>query len=136
MRFDTMVVEGKVPVTLLRPYGELDAANYQELIAEARKVRDTGAKDVLLDMGEVPYMSSSGLVALQSIAAMLRGEEPPDPEMGWSAFHSIRRDRDGGTQTHFKILNPQPRVGRVLDTAGFKQFIEVHSDLQTAVASF
>jgi anti-anti-sigma regulatory factor len=34
------------------------------------------------------------------------------------------------------LLNPQPRVDRVLDMAGFKQFFEVYTDLETAVASF
>jgi anti-anti-sigma regulatory factor len=136
MRVDLLVSEGRVPVTILRPYGELDASNYLELIAEARKAYDGGARDLLLDMGEVPYMSSSGLVALQSMAALLRGEEPPDPESGWAAFRSIHRDRNAGYQAHFKILNPQPPVDRVLQTVGFKRFIEVYTDLDTAVASY
>jgi anti-anti-sigma regulatory factor len=87
-------------------------------------------------MGEVPFMSSSGLVALQSMAALLRGDELPDPESGWAAFRSIHRDRDAGLQTHLKILNPHPRVDRVLETVGFKRFIEVYSDLETAIASY
>lgn len=136
MRVDQLISEGRVPVTILRPYGELDASNYQELIADARKAYDGGARDLLLDMGEVPYMSSSGLVALQSMAALQRGEEPPDPELGWAAFRSIRRDRDAGIQAHFKILNPQPAVARVLETAGFKRFIEIYPDMETALASY
>ena len=136
MRMDVFVSEGRVPVTILRPCGELDASNYQALIAEAQKLLDAGARDVLLDLGEVPFMSSSGLVALQSIAALLRGGELPDPESGWAAFRSIHRDRDSGFQLHFKLLNPQPRVDRVLETVGFKRFIEVFSDVETAVASY
>jgi anti-anti-sigma regulatory factor len=136
MRIDVLATQGKVPVTILRPHGELDASNYQVLIAEAQKAYETGARDILLDMAEVPFMSSSGLVALQSMAALLRGEEPPDPESGWAAFRSIHRDRDVGSQVHFKILNPQPRVDRVLETVGFKRFLEVFSDMETAVASY
>jgi hypothetical protein len=81
-------------------------------------------------------MSSSGVVALQSIAALLRGEKPPDPDAGWEAFRSIERDRDTGFQAHFKLLNPQPRVVRVLEMVGFTRFLEVYSDLEAAVASF
>ena len=127
---------GRVPVTVLRPRGELDASNYQDLIAEAHKVYATGARNIILDLSEVPYMSSSGLVALQSIAAMLRGESPPNPEEGWSAFRAIHRDRDAGSQAHFKLVSPQPRVDEVLETVGFKRFLEVASDLETALASF
>ncbi len=136
MKADVFVSQGRVPVTILRPYGELDASNYQGLIAEAQKIHDAGARDILLDLGEVPFMSSSGLVALQSIAALLRGEEPPGPESGWSAFRSIHRDREAGVQLHLKILNPQPRVDRVLETVGFKRFIAIFSDVETAVASY
>lgn len=136
MRVDVLVTQGRVPVTILRPHGELDASNYQELISEAQKAYETGARDILLDMGEVPFMSSSGLVALQSLATLLRGEQPPDPESGWAAFRSIHRDRDAGCQAHFKILNPQPRVDRVLETVGFKRFIAVFSDKETAIASY
>jgi anti-anti-sigma factor len=127
---------GRVPVTVLKPRGALDASNYQDLIAEATKVYDAGARDILLDLSEVPYMSSSGLVALQSIAAMLRGEAPPNPDEGWSAFRAIHRDRDAGPQGHFKLLSPQPRVETILDTVGFNKFLEVACDLETAVASF
>ena len=74
--------------------------------------------------------------ALQSIAAVLRGDIPPNPDEGWSAFRAIHRDRDSGSQAHFKLLNPQPRVDDILETVGFKRFLEVALDLETAVASF
>jgi anti-anti-sigma regulatory factor len=114
----------------------LDASNYQDLIAKAQQVYDEGARDLILDLSDTPYMSSSGLVALQSIAALLRGEEPPDPEAGWGAYRAIHRDREGGFQEHLKLLNPQPRVDQVLEMVGFKRFLEVHTDLEAAVASF
>jgi anti-anti-sigma factor len=129
-------VQGRVPVTVLQPQGDLDASNYQDLIAEVRKAYAIGARDILLDMTEVPYMSSSGVFALHSIAALLRGEEPPDPEMGWSALHTLDRGREAGCQTHFKLLGPQPAVDRVLDMVGFKRLLYIFDDLQAAVASF
>jgi anti-anti-sigma regulatory factor len=128
--------QGRVEVTILQPHGDLDAASYKELIAAAQEVHKAGTSDILLDLSDTPYMSSSGLVALQSIAALLRDEDPPDPEAGWEAFHTIQRDRDTGLQEHFKLLNPQPRVLRVLEMVGFTRFVEIHSDLATAVASF
>jgi len=129
-------LSGRVPVTVLKPSGDLDASNYLDLIAEARKTYDAGARDMLLDLSDVPYMSSSGLVALQSIAAMLRGEAPPDPNEGWGAIRAMHRDRDAGPQAHLKLFNLQPRVDMILETVGFKRFLEVASDLESAVASF
>lgn len=129
-------VQARVPVTVLCPQGELDASNYQELVAAAREVVRGGGQDILLDLSQTTYMSSSGLVALQSIAALLRGEEPPDPEAGWDAFRAVERDRETGFQVHFKLLNPQPRVDRVLDMVGFKRFLEIYAELETATSSF
>lgn len=138
MAFDVAVsrAQGRVPVTILHLHGELDASNYQDLIAAGKKVCDAGARDLLLDLSDVPYMSSSGLVALQSIAALLRGDALPDPEAGWDGIRAIHRDRDTGLQTHFKLLKPQPRVDSMLDTVGFKRYLPVFTDLDAAVASF
>jgi anti-anti-sigma factor len=129
-------IQGKVLVTVLQPHGDLDASNYEELIAEAKKAYDGGAQSILLDLSDVPYMSSSGLVALQSMASLLRGDELPDLQSGWGAFHALDRDREMGLQPHFKLLNPQPRVDHVLGMVGFKRFLEVHTDLESAIASF
>jgi len=128
--------QGRVPVTVLHVHGELDASSYQDLIAKGQEVCASGTRDILMDLGDVPYMSSSGLVALQSIAALLRGEEVSDPESGWGALHAVARDRDTGFQSHFKLCNPQPRVDHVLEVVGFKRFLEIHTDLEEAVASF
>jgi anti-anti-sigma regulatory factor len=128
--------QGRVEVTILQPHGDLDAASYTELIAAAQDAHQAGASDILLDLSDTPYMSSSGLVALQSIAALLRDEEPPDLEAGWEALRAIKRGPETGLQQHLKLLSPQPRVARVLEMVGFTRFLEVYSDLEDAVASF
>jgi anti-anti-sigma regulatory factor len=136
MNITVTQAQGRVPVTILQTHGDLDASSYQDLIGVAEKACREGARDILLDLGNTSYMSSSGLVALQSIAALMRGEEPPDPEAGWAAFRAVDRDRGTGMQAHFKLLDPQPRVDHVLNAVGFKQFLEVHTDLDTAISSF
>ena len=108
----------------------------KELIAKAKEVHEAGAKNILLDMSDTAYMSSSGLAALYSVATLVRGDGLPDLEAGWGVFHSITRERDSGVQAHFKLLNPQPEVDHVLELSGLKKFFEVHTDLETAIASF
>ncbi len=128
--------QGRAPVTILQTHGDLDASTYQDLIAKAQQVYEAGARNILIDMSDTEFMGSSGLVALHSIALLLRGKELPDLESGWAAFHAIDRDRDAGLQQHIKLLNPQSQVDRALEMSGLKQFFEVHTDLETAVASF
>jgi anti-anti-sigma regulatory factor len=123
-------------VTVVHIDGDLDGSNYQELIAKARELYAAGARHLLLDMSNMPYMGSSGLVALHSIALLLRGEAPPDPESGWNAFHTIARDRGAGVQPYVKLLNPQPKVSRTLEMTGMKEFFDIHTDQAMAIASF
>jgi len=129
-------VEGKVPVTILGVQGDLDASNYQDVIDSATQAYEAGARDILIDMSEIQFMSSSGLVALHSIALLLRGEQLPDSEYGWEAFRILERDRESGVQEHVKLLKPQPQVDRSLEITGLKKFFEVYTDLDTAVGSF
>lgn len=128
--------QGKVPVTILRIQGDLDASNYQDVIDSASQAYEAGARDILVDMSDINFMSSSGLVALHSIALLMRGREIPDPEYGWEAFRTLDRDRESGVQEHVKLLKPQPQVDRSLEITGLKKFFEVYTDLDTALASF
>ncbi|MFL5734505.1 MAG: STAS domain-containing protein [Chloroflexia bacterium] len=129
-------VAGKVPVTVLKLDGNLDGSSYQSVIAAAQSLYDKGTRHLILDLTNVPYMSSAGIVALQSIAAMLRGEGAPDPDMGWSALHAVERDLSTGARQPLKLLNPQPNIDHVLETVGLKSYLEIYTDLNTALASF
>ena len=129
-------VQGEVPVTVLQIHGELDRSNYQLVIDRAREAYDAGARDLLLDLEYVPFMGSSGLAAFHSIALLVRGETPPDPEAGWGTLRSMDREQEAGLQQHVKLLNPQAKVERVLKMAGFDRFFEIYSDREEAVASF
>jgi len=129
-------VEGKVSVTILELHGNLDASNFEEVIDKAKSLYESGARDLLIDFGDVDFMSSSGIVALHSIALLMRGEQPHDLESGWDAFHAIDRDRDSGLQEHVKILNPQPKVALTFEKTGMDKFFEIYNDRQTAIDSF
>jgi anti-anti-sigma regulatory factor len=128
--------QGRLPVTVLGIHGDLDGSNYQTLVAKAKEVYDIGARDLILDMSDMPFMSSAGLVALHGIALLMRNEKPPDPDSGWEAFHAIGRDQNAGAQQHVKLFNPQPKVSRTLEMTGMNQLFEIHTDLQEAIASF
>jgi anti-anti-sigma regulatory factor len=128
--------QGRVPVTVMRLVGALDASNYLEVIARGQELYAAGTRDLLLDLTDLTSMASSGLMALHSVALIMRGAEPPDPEYGWGAFRAIDRDREAGLEKHCKLLNPRPTVERTLQVTGFATFLEVHTDLETALNSF
>jgi hypothetical protein len=76
------------------------------------------------------------LVALHSAVQLLRGEQPPDPEAGWSTLKSVALDKLAGAQQLVKLLNPQPRVTRTLEMSGMNVFFEIYTDEAAAIASF
>jgi anti-anti-sigma factor len=131
-------VAAGVPVTVMRLAGELDASNYQEIIGRAEALYQDGARHLLLDLSDLTFLSSSGLVALHSIALTMRGEKAPDPEAGWDLVHAMGNEvaASTGPQRSLKLLNPQSRVARTLDVSGFSRLFSIYSDQEEALASF
>ncbi|HCK66279.1 MAG TPA: hypothetical protein DHW49_08425 [Anaerolineae bacterium] len=123
-------------VAVIKVSGELDGQTYQDLIAKAQEVYNSDSKKMLLDLSELNYISSAGLVALHFMALLSKGEKLPDTEQGWSALKSVDRTREGGVQKNVKLLNPRPEVLNVLEMVGFSTFFEIFTDKQKALASF
>ncbi len=136
MNISTSQARGTVPVTILKVDGQLDGQSYQELIAKAQELYNAGARDFLLDLSNLTYISSAGLVALHSLALLARGEPMPNPEAGWNAYRSMGRSREAGLQKHVKLLNPCDQVTGVLDMVGFRNVFEIFTDVNKAVSSF
>jgi anti-anti-sigma regulatory factor len=128
--------QGKVPVTILGLKGDLDASNFQEVIKKVTDIFTLGVCDLLLDMSQLKFLSSSGIVALHSIALIMRGDRPHDLDKGWSAFHAVREDQSSGKQEHIKLFNPAPKIQETLHKTGMDDFFEIFHDWNTALASF
>jgi anti-anti-sigma factor len=136
MNISVSQAQGQVPVTVVKLDGQLDGQTYQELIAKAQELFQAGSRDFLLDLTDLTYISSAGLVALHSVALLARGEEIPDVEGGWSAYRSMGRTTEAGMQKHVKLLNPRSEVMGVLDMVGFSKVFEIYTDRDEAVNSF
>lgn len=136
MNISTLQVQGKVPVTIVKLEGQLDGQNYQDLINKGREAYGVGWRDFLIDMSDLTYISSAGLVALHSMALLVKGEQLPDPEAGWSAYRSMGKTSGSGKQVHIKLLNPRPEVQSVLDMVGFTAVFDIFTDQEEAVNSF
>ena len=136
MNISVSPVQGKVPVTVVKLEGQLDGQTYQDLINKAREAYKAGWRDFLVDMSDLTYISSAGLVALHSVALLAKGEELPDTDEGWAAYRSMGRSKEAGIQEHMKLLNPRPEVLSVLEMVGFSAVFKIFSDLDEAVKSF
>jgi anti-anti-sigma factor len=136
MNISVSQASGNVPVTVIKLDGQLDGQNFQELITKAQELHGAGARDFLLDLSDLTYISSAGLVALHSVALMARGEELPDMEGGWAAYRSMGRSGEAGVQKHVKLLNPRSEIMSVLDMVGFSRVFEIFTDRDEALKSF
>jgi hypothetical protein len=122
--------QGRVPVTIFQIKGAV--TDNQELEARAQAAYDGGARNLLLDLSEVPYMATAGLRALHAIFTMLRSDAPEESDEATKAGIAA------GTfvSPHLKLLTPTAHVLEVLKAAGYDMFLEIHRDLKQAIASF
>ena len=135
MALDMSIEEAEGATAVIALTGELDASNYTDLIEAGRRLQADGTRRVVLDLGGLTFLASSGLVALHSLVRILRGEAAPDPEEGWGAIHSLEFDVSGGrAQDEVVLANPQPAVDRVLERTGLKRLFRVHADRSAALS--
>ena len=109
--------EGGKAVSVLRLNGSLDANTQSQLEDTAKQAIDDGAEYLLLDMSGLEYLGSAGVRAIHAVTNLLSPEDP-----------SIRSDR-------LKVLSPSPAAAKVFKTLGFDAFIDVHDNIDEAIAA-
>ena len=109
--------------------GNLDYSNYRQLIDAAQSLFDKNYRNLILDLVDLQSISTSGLFALCSVAAIFNGQTPPDPQDGWAALRQMKHPLESGSQTHFKLCRPQVHVHHALVQAGFHTFIPIIDSL-------
>jgi len=128
--------EGNVPVTVMQLTGDIDASSYTDVINKAQEAFDEGARDLLIDLSQVPYVSSAGLMSLHTVVKIFAGHSVQPKDGGRPSFRAINKDQDGPVRAHVKLLSPQPAVEQVLEMVGLKLFFDIHTDLDTALKSY
>lgn len=132
MEISVLKEEARVPVTVFDIEGSITAESYLELQQQAEDAFTSGARNLLLDLSEVSFVSSSGLRAFHHIFTLFRAESDDESDA------AVRKGLMAGTyhSPHFKLLNPDRNVLQSLKVSGFDMFLEIHSDMQAALASF
>ncbi len=128
MNITVDVQQAREPIAIMRLQGNIDASNFVQIVDKAREIYENPARNLVIDLSEVPSVSSTGLVAIHKIALIYSGapEEKAHPDLTHSST----------ARKHVKLLNPQPAVDKALETAGLKLFFKIFHDLESALDSF
>ena len=128
MNITVTVQEARELVTVMCLQGDIDASNFIEIVDKAREMYQNPAHNLVIDLSEVPSVSSTGLVAIHKIALIYSGvsEEKAHPDLTHSS----------NARKRVKLLKPQPAVDKALEIAGLKLFFKVFQDLDSALNSF
>lgn len=115
--------QGRLPITVVHVTGSVHLGTADQFEQSVRGVIEQGARYVVVDLANVPSMTSAGLRVLNVLYKALGasgGREASGPHMS----------------QRLKLANPTPQLRRVLSIAGFDKFLEVHESVPAAVASF
>jgi anti-anti-sigma regulatory factor len=141
MKMNITKTERPIPIVILHLDGVLDGANFKKLIEKTESLFAGGARDLILDLTRLTFISSAGLGALHQVALLFQGKTRPNPDetwasYRWSTFRNIKRDHDLQPQKHVKLLSPTREVQEVLDMIGFSSLFEIYTYMPQAMESF
>ncbi|HUG29763.1 MAG TPA: STAS domain-containing protein [Candidatus Limnocylindria bacterium] len=134
MTIDVEHLGGSPSLTVVALDGELDASNYEQVIEVVRDAYARGARGLVFDMSKLSFMASSGLFALHSALRIMRGETPPDPEMGWGALHEVSHDHDASA-ANVRLAAAQESIARVLERTGMSNLFGVDASRADAITA-
>jgi ABC-type transporter Mla MlaB component len=125
-------MQGRVPVTIFHLKGDLDGNTYEQLQSKADEVFQAGTRYLILDLSQVPFISSAGIRGLHYVFNLLRTDSVLESDQAIS-----KGLRDGTFKSpHLKLLSPNQNVGNLLKVTGYDMFLEVHYNSDDAVKSF
>ena len=128
MNITVDVKQARQLVAIMHLQGDIDASNFVQVVDKAREIYENPARHLIIDLSEVPNITSTGLAAIHKIALLYSGvvEEKSHPDL----------THNSTARKFVKLLSPQPGVDKALETAGLKLFFKVFDDLESALNSF
>jgi anti-anti-sigma factor len=121
IKIEIVQEQARVPVTIFRLADRINLGNAEHLEEKAREAFANGVRYLLIDLTNVPSITSAGLRTLQIIYKLF--------ETGVSSGISRR-------STCLKLLNPTPELRRMLSLSGFDLFFDIYDNQQEALLSF
>ncbi len=123
---------GRVPVTVVSVTGNIDTSSFEGFLSKAEELLAGGAQYILVDLSNVPYMSSAGLRVMNLLFNRLRSSYSDMTE------DEVLKAVNAGTykSPNLKLLNLSEQTKFAFETAGFDMYIETFTDRNTAINSF
>ncbi len=95
--------QGNELIAIMQLKGDINASNFVQVNDKAQELYMNPARNLIIDLSEVPSISSTGLAAIHKIALLYSGvpqqvEENFNPDFTHSS----------NARKHVKLLNPQP----------------------------
>lgn len=109
--------QARVPVTVFRIGGWLDAQSEEQFLEITRLAHDEGARYLLIDMSDLDTLTSAGKRAIQKMYQMFT---PPEESK----------------MAHLKLCNAPPQIYNVPGITGFLQNIPMYESMASALESF
>ncbi len=132
MEIRILTVKARVPLTVMHIKGNVDSDTYPIFQARADEAIRNGARYILVDLSETPFMSSAGLNVLHNLFNQLRSanNDLNDDE--------LRKKMSAGRykSPYIKVTNLSSQVRDAFIISGFDTYIEVYDDIKKAAASF
>jgi anti-sigma B factor antagonist len=100
-------------VWIFRPFGRIDTATSDDLEENLIQGIEQGMKNIVLDLTDVPYISSAGLRVL------IKGAKKIKPTGG-----------------DIVLASPSTNVLEILNLSGFKKIFKIYPDQKTSIKSF
>ncbi len=126
----------KPQVTVISLPGDLDASNYLQVIERVDQLYKGGTRGLIFDLSQTEFVSSSGLVAIHSMALLMQGQRPPSPEDGWGAIRALKGGSGDKARECLKLVNPQARVASTLEKVGLNEALDIYPTVDAALATF
>jgi anti-anti-sigma factor len=99
------------PVSVLAITGNLDGSNFQQLVDKVDEVVQQGYARIVLDFQGVPFVSSAGIVALQTILGRVTGQSG-----------------------ELALAGVNPQVAQTFEMVGVIQSLNLYPDVPNALA--
>lgn len=130
MDINITIEQASEAVAVMELNGDVNASNFMEIVDKAREIYKNPARYLVIDLSNVPSISSTGMVALHKISLIYSGvsqdvEEGQNPDF----THSNK------ARKFVKLINPQPDVDKELEKAGMKLFFKFFDSIDSVLKS-
>ena len=130
MDISITIEQASEAVAVMKLTGDINASNFMEIVDKAGETYKNPARYLIIDLSDVPSISSTGMVALHKIALIYSGV-PQDVEEGENPDFTHSNE----ARKYVKLISPQPEVDATLTKAGMKLYFKFYDDLENALKS-